>query len=168
MRPNLEDVPPFYRPYLKKVRGDNIESILLQSRRDTLAVVKNIDEEKANYAYAEGKWTIKTVMQHIVDTEAVFAFRGLWIARNAEGPLLGFEQDEWVAEEIRNEKSFISILDSYIATRDWSMNLFSNMSDTELLNIGNASGFNIKALILPYLIAGHNLHHIDILKSRYL
>lgn len=168
MRPNVDDVPPFYRPYLEKVKGDHIESILLQSKKDTLALVENIDEEKANYAYAEGKWTIKTLMQHIVDAEVVFAFRALWIARNSEGPLLGFDQDQWVAEEMKNEKSFKSVLDNYKATRDWSTNLFSNMSETELLNVGNASGSDIKALILPYLIAGHNLHHLEILKSRYL
>lgn len=168
MRPNFEDVPPFYRPYLKKVKGDNVESILFQSKKDTLTIVENIDEKKANYAYADGKWTIKTLMQHVVDTEVVFAFRGLWIARNSEGPLLGFEQDEWVVEEMKNEKSFKSVLNNYRATRDWSINLFSSMSETELLNVGNASGFDIKALILPYLIAGHNLHHLEILKLRYL
>ena len=108
MRPTIEDVPPFYRPYLAKVEGDNVEWILTQARQETLSVLENIDEAKANYAYADGKWTIKSLIQHIVDSEVVFSFRGLWIARNADGPLLGFEQDDWVAEEIKNEKSSIN------------------------------------------------------------
>ena len=168
MRPTIEDVPPFYRPYLAKVEGDNVEWILTQARQETLSVLENIDEAKANYAYADGKWTIKSLIQHIVDSEVVFSFRGLWIARNADGPLLGFEQDDWVAEEIKNEKSFKSILENYKATRDWSTSLFTNMSKEELLRTGNANGVDIEALILPYLIAGHNLHHLEILKSRYL
>jgi hypothetical protein len=168
MRPTIEDVPPFYRPYLAKVQGDNIEAVLTQSKHDTLSVIENIDEAKANFAYADGKWTIKSLIQHIVDSEAVFSFRGLWIARNADGPLQGFEQDDWVAEEIKNEKTFKSVLQSYSATRDWSTSLFSTMNEEELLRTGNANGFEIKALILPYLIAGHNLHHLDVLKSRYL
>ncbi len=168
MRPTIDGVPPFYRPYLEKVKGDDIASILKQSKQDTLAVLENIDEEKANYAYAEGKWTIKSLVQHIVDSEAVFTFRGLWIARKAYGSLLGFEQDDWVSEDLKTEKSFASVLESYRATRDWSISLFSTMNEEELLRTGNANGFEIKALILPYLIAGHNLHHLDVLKSRYL
>ena len=168
MRPTIEDVPPFYRPYLEKVQGDTIESILSQSKHDTLKVIEKIDETKSNFAYAEGKWTIKSLMQHIVDSEAVFSFRGLWIARQADGPLKGFEQDDWVAEEVKNEKTFKSVVQSYISTRDWSISLFANMSNEELLHTGNANGYVIKALILPYLIAGHNLHHLEILKSRYL
>ena len=168
MRPQIEDVPPFYRPYLEIVKGENIASILQQSKLVTLNVLEDIDESKANYAYADGKWTIKSLVQHIVDSEVVFSFRALWIARNANGPLQGFEQDDWVSEEIKNEKSFKSVLDNYKNTRDWSIGLFATMNETELLRTGNANGFDIKALILPYLIAGHNLHHLDILKSRYL
>ena len=168
MRPTIEDVPPFYRPYLELVKGDDIESILLQSKQDMLNALEGIDETKSNYAYEEGKWSIKSVIQHIVDSEVVFSFRGLWIARNADGPLQGFEQDDWVAEEIKNEKSFKSIVQSYKATRDWSSSLFSNMTTEELLHAGNANGYDIKALILPYLIVGHNLHHLEILKTRYL
>ena len=168
MRPSVEEVPPFYRPYLEKVEGDNITYILQKSKLETINVLQEIDETKANYAYADGKWTIKSLLQHIIDSEVVFSYRALWIARNADGPLLGFEQDDWVEAETKNEKSFESVLTSYKATREWSLSLFSNMSEEELLQTGNANGFGIKALILPYLIAGHNLHHLEILKSRYL
>ena len=73
-----------------------------------------------------------------------------------------------MTEEVKNEKSFKSIVQSYKATRDWSSSLFSNMNEEELLHTGNANGYDIKAMILPYLIAGHNLHHLEVLKSKYL
>ena len=168
MRPLLTDVPPFYRLYLERTTGTDYLRTLKDAKLQTLKTLKSIGEEKANDAYAENKWSIKSLVQHIVDSEVVFGYRALWIVRNAEGDLQGFEQDDWVKAELENDKTFSSVLENFSATRNWTISLFSNMSEIELMRTGNANGFKIKALILPYLIAGHNLHHLDIIKSRYL
>ena len=168
MRPNLEDIPKFYQPYLALTHGDNIEEILIDAKNKTLELFSKIDESKGNYAYAEGKWTIKSLLQHIIDSEVVFAYRALWIVRKAEGDLQGFEQDDWVKEVDTKNKTLVSIVKQYEATRNFTIELFKNFTDEEWQRVGSANGYPIKALILPYLVAGHNLHHLNILKNKYL
>ena len=168
MRPNLEDVQKFYQPYLALAKGDDIVEILANAKNETLELFSEIDEEKGNYAYADGKWTIKQVLQHIIDSEVVFAYRCLWIVRKSEGDLQGYDQDQWVAAVDTQTKTLQSIVAQYEATRNWTIEMFKNNTENELLKVGTANGYPIKALILPYLIAGHNLHHLNVLKSKYL
>jgi hypothetical protein len=168
MRPEIEDVPKFYRPYLEAVKGDDIVDILSKAKSTTLELLSGLTEENGNYAYAEGKWTIKELLQHIIDSEVVFGYRALWIMRGAKGDLLGFDQDDWVIEAPVQDIDMNALIDKYSNTRDWVISLFTNATDAQLLRIGTANGYPIKALILPYLIAGHNLHHIKIIKERYL
>ncbi len=168
MRPTLEDIPKFYQPYLALTKGDDIIKILDHAKKETLLLFSKIDEAKGNYAYAEGKWSVKSLLQHIIDSEIVFAYRTLWIVRKAEGDLLGFDQDAWVKEVNTEAKSLASIVAQFTATRNFTIEMFKNISDEEFLCSGSANGYPIKAAILPFLIAGHNLHHLNTLKNKYL
>ncbi|WP_028296491.1 DinB family protein [Olivibacter sitiensis] len=162
-----DDYPEIYRPYIEKVTG-NVMSVMKSQLEDYPAFIKTIPSIKGQYSYAEGKWTVKEVLGHIVDTERIMAYRALRFARNDTKALAGFEQDDYVLNGNFNERSINNIVHEWITVRQATISLFETFGRTELARKGLASDRLISVKAFAYIIVGHLNHHREILILRYL
>jgi uncharacterized damage-inducible protein DinB len=134
----------------------------------TKKFVQSLPEEKLLYRYAEGKWTIKEVLVHIIDDERIYAYRALRFARNDTTELPGFEQDDYARHSGANERTLKDILKEYTAVRNSTIAFFNSLDQKALTRAGVANKNLVSVRALAYHIAGHELHHINIIKERYL
>lgn len=166
-RPDKTEAASFYFTYIDKVPKGNVLETLSRSQSDHLARLETLSDDDWNYRYANGKWSVKELMIHIIDTERVMGYRALRIARNDMTPIPGFEQDDYVPYCGADERSPSSILEEYKAVRQSTLSLFSNFSEEMWLRKGHASGKEVSVKALAYIIAGHEIHHWNVLKDRY-
>ncbi|HMC02403.1 MAG TPA: DinB family protein [Flavobacteriaceae bacterium] len=159
---------PYYGSYINKANCTDLVKGLEDSLVEALSFYNSIPEQKFEYKYAEGKWTIKEIIQHIIDAERVFTYRALCFARKDKTPLPGFNENEYATASIANSRSVKSLLDEYAAIRKSTILLFKSFNDNLLKNIGVASGGEMSVRAIGYVIIGHEKHHIDVIKERYL
>ncbi len=168
MRPSKNDYAEYYHKYVEELEGDNILKILDKQLNKNLELFNSVSEEKANYHYSEGKWSIKELLGHMVDTERIFAYRALCIARGEKQHLPGMEQDDYVKEADFDKRQFTDMVKEYELVRKSNLQLFRSFSDKELSRRGVASNNEVTVLAIMFIIAGHELHHIKVLKEKYL
>lgn len=168
MRPAENDYAPYYKNYVDKIEGDSILDYLNQQTKELQSILNSFPESKGNHTYADGKWTVKEVIGHMMDTERVFSFRAFSIARGEKQPLPGFEQDDYVKEGKFNSRNLFDLIYEYRLMRESNLLLFRNFDDEMLKKRGTASGYEVTVNALLFMIAGHTQHHIDLLKERYL
>ena len=166
-RPQAEEFPLFYNGYVDTV-SENVLTELEQQMESFSALLRSISAEKASFAYAEGKWTIKELAGHVIDTERIMAYRALRIARNDTTPLPGFDENDYVANAHFADRSLESLADEFAALRKANMNLIRSLNAIEIdrSGISNEKPISVRALI--FIMAGHVNHHVAILKQRYL
>ncbi|MCA5006045.1 DinB family protein [Sphingobacterium bovistauri] len=162
-----DDYPAIYEDYIENVQGDVMEE--LQNQLELFPqFIKEIPKEKELYTYAEGKWTVKEILCHIIDTERVMSYRALRFARNDMTALASFEQDEFVTFGRHNEREIDSIIEEFKHLRAANIALFKTFNEVELTRKGMASDRLISVLAFIYVIAGHLNHHQFILQQKYL
>ena len=158
----------YFQPYINQIDHLNMMDGLIEGLELTLSFYKSIAEEKQEYRYAEGKWTIKEIVIHLIDSERVFCYRALRFARKDRTKVAGFEQDDYVIASDANSRSFDDLLSEYIAVRNATILLFKSFSNTMLLEKGIAGSGEVSVRALGFLIAGHEKHHCNIIRERYL
>lgn len=158
---------PYFAKYINLAFSNDITESLAKAMVATHDFFEGIPAEKLNYRYEEGKWTPLQVMLHIIDTERVFAYRALYFARSTGGKLIGFDQDEFV-ENTTNDLHIEHLLKEFIAVRTATITLFKSFDEISLKKIGTASGNRLSVRAAGYIICGHEAHHIDVIKERYL
>lgn len=168
MRPADNDFAPYYKGYIEKIKGDDILNILLIQTKECQNILNSFPENKGNYSYAEGKWTVKQVIGHMMDTERVFTYRALCIARAEKQPLPGFEQNDYVNKGNFNSRNLFDLVYELRLLRESNLLLFRSFDDEMLKRRGTASGYEVTVNALLFMIAGHMQHHLDILKERYI
>jgi hypothetical protein len=161
---------PYFEQYIQLVtkEGKSIIENMEDSQKEFDTILRKLPEEKHSFSYAEGKWTLKELIQHTIDTERVFCYRAMCFARNDSTSLPGFDQDVFVANGNANQLEFTDLLDEMKTLRKSTIQLYKSFSEEALLRIGVASGNNISVRALGYLFSGHQLHHLNIVKERYL
>ncbi|MFT6699309.1 MAG: putative damage-inducible protein DinB [Porticoccaceae bacterium] len=161
---------PYFEKYLQLVSKDekSIGENLVASQKEFDDLLRNLPVEKHNFSYAEGKWTMKELIQHIIDTERIFSYRALCFARNDSTSLPGFDQDIFVENDNANDRNYCDLLDEMAVLRKSSVQLYKSFSDEALLRIGVASENKMSVRALGYLFSGHQIHHLNIVKERYL
>lgn len=167
-RLNSSEFNPYYASYINNAADEDIVHGLIQNLNKCVVFYSNIKSDKHDYAYAEGKWTVKDVLLHIIDTERIFAYRALRIARNDATPMVGFEQDDYVANSNTADRSLDSLIAEYKSVRLASISLFESFNQDNLMSIGTASNSPISVRAIGYILTGHENHHNRILKERYL
>ncbi len=166
-RPSAHESMEYSKTYIRKVAGDDFIATLRQSLAKNLAKLQILTEDQWNLQYAANKWTVKEVLIHILDTERIFAYRALRISRNDKLPMQGFEQNEYVPYYEVANRSTASLIEEYELLRRSTIALFKNMSIEMLDRMGTASGGSFSALALGFMIAGHEIHHWEILEELY-
>jgi DinB superfamily len=154
--------------YINKAKDADVVKSIRQNTKAFQKLLKAIPPKKRKHAYAEGKWTIKETLQHLIDAERVFACRALRTARFDATPMPGFDENNWAAAANKTNRKWNGLVKEFMTVRASTEMLFENLGDEELLFTGMASNLPINALALGYVIAGHTQHHIDIIKERYL
>jgi hypothetical protein len=168
MRPEATEYAPYFEKYVSLVPEGDIAETLAAQLAQTLTLWRSVPEELGRRAYAPGKWSIKEMMGHVIDTERIMAYRALRIARGDQTPLPGFEQDGYIANSNFNARTIADLADEFEAVRRANVHLIKHLSAEELQRRGTASENSISARALAYIIAGHELYHQDLLKTRYL
>ncbi|NYJ28812.1 DinB family protein [Allomuricauda sp. ARW1Y1] len=159
---------PFYHTYVMALGDVDLLDELRNGKQVLLSLLEEIPEEKLTYAYAEGKWTLAEALVHMLDTERIFQYRALCIARNDKSEFPGFDQDAYVPVSNANNRSKKDLIDEYVAVRDSSITLFASLDEEALKRVGVASGSKMSVRALGFITSGHQAHHVRILRERYL
>ena len=158
---------PYYANYVGLVPEISLRSALDESAAALLEFLTHVPEDREDYAYAEGKWTIKQCLQHVIDTERIFAYRALAIARGDKTALPGFDQDEYVAAADLSGRSFAKMIEEFRHLRQSTFIMFKSFTDADLLRTGTMSGTAVSVRALGFIICGHALHHVKLYREKY-
>lgn len=167
-RPLNTEFEGYSETYISRIQDTDICKVLREQETDFGGVYASLTDEQWDFRYAPEKWTIKDVILHIIDTERIFAYRALRISRGDATALPGFDQDPYVDHAFAAERSSQSLLEEYHSVRQSSIHLFTNMRDEDCIREGKASNLLATPIATAYMIAGHEDHHMAILKERYL
>lgn len=166
-RPEPGEYAPYYDRYISLVHGEDILTALNEQRRETMLLLSGRSDADGDFRYAPDKWSAKQVIGHVNDTERIFAYRALRIARGDQTPMEGFEQDDYVRNGPFAYRPLADLVEDYIAVRRATLSLFRNLDEAAWLNRGIANKNEVSVRALAYLIAGHELHHRTILEQKY-
>lgn len=167
-RPEEGEFNPYYGKYIALVPDGDIVQVLKDQHTDTLAMLKGIPEARADYRYAEGKWTVKELLGHLTDAERVFVYRALCIARGDSQSLPGFEEDDYVRGASFNSLPLSKIIAEFEAVRAATLSFYENLSEEAWRRRGTANGSGVSVRAIAYILGGHERHHRQVLKDRYL
>ena len=167
-QPQPDEYSEYYGTYVKRVPAGDVRETLARQGDETLKLLRSIDEERAGSRYAEGKWSVKELVGHVLDCERIFAYRALAFARGEPGALPGFEQDDYNEVAGFDGRPFASIIDEFAQARASHLALFRSFTPEAAERRGIASGapFSVRALV--HVVCGHERHHVDVLRERYL
>ncbi len=167
---NIKEYNTYYKNYIDKATDVNILKGLRSNLISVVAFYSEIPKEKHNFSYAAGKWTIKDILLHVIDTERIFAYRALRIGRGDITPMAGFEQNDYVLTANSAALNLDDIIEEYKAVRMATIHLFQNFekNNISLLKVGEASGSPFSVRAIGYIITGHENHHNQIIRERYL
>ena len=165
-RPDQSEFAPFYAGYIGKV-PDSGPASLMNTQIGELEKLRSLPEDKANHAYAAGKWTVKELLGHVVDAERVFSYRLVRIARGDKTPLSGFDENAWAKTAPHKKRPIADVVDEMIAVRRATLALVDSLDESTISNVGLANNNSVSARAICWIMAGHMKHHLDILKERY-
>ena len=168
IRPASGEYPPYTISYISLVPDGDIVATLGKQLDEMLALIRSISESRGDFRYEEGKWSIKEVIGHIIDGERIFAYRALRFARGDETPLSGFEQDDYVRNGGFDKRSLSDLANEYEHVRQSTIALFANLDDEAWARLGSSNDSPASVRALAFIVAGHERHHIEILRARYL
>jgi len=167
-RPDPSEYAPFYAGYVAKVPEGDLVATLEGQSGEYFQALNPITDTKGNFAYAPGKWTIKELLLHVVDAERVFSYRAMRIARSDTTPLPGFDEKAWVPHSGANDRSVADLLGEFRAVRGATLAMLRHLPPDSVTRRGVASEREISVRALAWIIAGHAIHHLGILRERYL
>ncbi len=167
-KPSTSTYVSYFQRYVDQVPEEDLFTAFKNQTSQLEGFLKSIAEEKSSYAYAEGKWTIKELLQHIIDTERIFNYRALCLARGEKQNLPGFEEDDYAANSFANQRSWDDLVKEFLAVRKGTEMLYGSFDESVLDNAGLANNNPVTVASLGFTTVGHYYHHKKILEERYL
>ncbi len=167
-KPSAAEYPEYFGRYISQVEEEDLGEAFKNQISKIIAFLGSIDEVKAGYAYAPGKWSLKEVLQHIVDAERIFAYRALCFARNETISLPSFDENIYAENSDANKRSWKSLSNEFIDVRRSTEDLYKSFSDTMLQQTGVANNNQTSVLSMGFITIGHVTHHIKVVKERYM
>lgn len=165
---NNNEYSEYYGYYISLNTSDNLIQNLENQLDATCDFFKSLPKDKLEYQYEVGKWTPKDILQHIIDTERIFAYRALRFARFDTINLPGYEENDYADVANANGRTIEDLIEEYKIVKQATIHLFKSFSEKMLLNIGQANNAPVSVRALGFIISGHEIHHINIIKVRYL
>jgi len=166
--PDDSEFAPHAKAYVALVPEANIRDLLAAQGKNTLALLEPVPDDYAgSFTYAPGKWTVKQIVGHLSDTERIFSTRALRLARNDATPLPGFEQDDYVLNAASNNRELSDLLNEFRLVRESTLALYKSLVPEAWSRRGPVSDWNLSVRGIAFTTAGHELHHVRILRDRY-
>lgn len=160
--------PEYFKNYISHVKADSVAEASAKYGHFTIDFFKSIPTDKAGFRYAEGKWSLKEMLQHIIDAERIFAYRALTIARKDKTPLPGFDENIYAVNCRADNREWQSLLDEFENCRKSTDALIGSFDEEHLQESGTTSGQPNTVIAICFVIYGHILHHINVVKEKYL
>jgi hypothetical protein len=168
IKPAKGEFLPYYEKYITLVASGDVIATLSRQMAETQALLRSLPSSVASYRYAPDKWSVNELIGHLIDSERVFASRALRFARNDPTPLPGFEQDDYVSNSSFDSYPLTELASELRAVRESTVFLFKHLQEDAWMRRGIANDAEVSVRALAYIIAGHELHHREILRARYL
>jgi len=166
--PTSQEYAPYYGKYISLVPGNDIFGVLEGELSDFAKFLRGFSEQDAEFRYEPAKWSIKEVLGHVIDAERIFAYRALRIARHDKTPIEGFEQDDYIRYAPFARCRFADLIEEFTSVRRANLALFRSLDEDAWAQSGTASSNGVSVRALAYIIAGHVLHHRNILEQKYM
>lgn len=167
-RPAADEYAPYYGRYIDRVPEGDFCETLERQLGETLGLLRSVADERATFRYAPGKWSVKEVVGHVIDTERIMSYRALRVGRGDPTPLPGFEQNDYVPTGDFDRRTLEDLAEELAAVRRATLLLFRQFDAAALARRGTASGNPVTTRALAYIIAGHERHHVAMLREKYL
>ncbi|MES2396923.1 MAG: DinB family protein [Bacteroidota bacterium] len=168
IRPLPTEHPAYFTHYIDLVKNDDVLKELKSQIAEIKHLMAGIPQEKENFVYSPGKWSIKEVLGHIIDTERIMAYRALCFARKDKTKLPGFDQNAFVSNANFNDRTLKDLAFEFAIVRESNLLLFKHFSESGINEIGNSNGSELSVRAIIFMIAGHTTHHVNVIKSKYL
>jgi uncharacterized damage-inducible protein DinB len=168
MLPENDEYPGYYEPFIRLSSPVEVVRVLEETGEEVSAFIRSIPNEFAAHRYAEGEWDLRQILVHIIDTERIYAYRALRVARKDETELPGFDENRYAANCNSDQRSLEEILDEFQLVRKSTIALFRQFDQETLLLKGIANEKKMTVRAIGHIIAGHALHHCNIIRERYL
>ena len=168
MFPEANTYPPYYTNYFKLVEEKNLIKALESDLTQSTQFISSLPNNKIDFAYEKNKWTIKQVLQHIIDSERILTYRALHIARKDKHNLQTFNENEYADNTINNQLTINDLVNDFNNCRNNTISLFKSFTNLNLIEMSTINTNNVTPLSIGYFICGHTKHHLNILKKRYL
>jgi uncharacterized damage-inducible protein DinB len=168
IRPKSNEYPPTAEKYIRLVPNGNLVELLQHQHDQSLSLLQNLSEEHAAYRYAEGKWSLKTVVGHIADVERLFSYRMLRIARGDSRELPGYNRDIFAESAALDDVALSAVIEDFSAVRKATLTLIRNLQEVALLRQGEFNGHPLSARAAVFIIVGHEAHHMNVIREKYL
>lgn len=167
-KPDSTEYAPYFEKYISLVREEEIVVTLGKQIEGTLSLIRGLSEAQGDHCYAPGKWSVKEVIGHLIDAERIFTYRAMRFARNDATPLPGFDEDAFVANAGFGSRPLADLAEEFEYTRKSNVYLFKNLDGDASLRRGLSNNNELSVRAIAYIIAGHELHHVGVLRARYL
>ncbi|WP_338378219.1 DinB family protein [uncultured Flavobacterium sp.] len=168
MELNKNEFAPYFETYISLSRALSLLESFLLNMEETVAFFQSVPSDKLDYRYQPEKWSVKDILLHLIDCERIFQYRALRISRNDKTSLPGFEENNYAIEANATNRSLDQLIIEYKSVRLATYSLFDSFDEEKLILMGNASGKDVSVRAIGFIILGHELHHIKIIKERYL
>ena len=166
-KPSATAYPVYFKSYIDQVPEEDLHEAFKNQLPVIGSFLSSITEDRSGYAYAEGKWSIREVLQHMIDTERIFCYRALCFARNEKAPLPGFDENEYAAHSNAAVRTWASLAEEFLAVRQATSRLFESFTPEALLSSGISSNNQLGVSAIGFITAGHFYHHKKIVEERY-
>lgn len=165
---STQEYPAYFQPYIEQAGDEDIRLVLKQNHFMVIDFINSISTDKLTYRYAEGKWSIKDIILHLIDTERVFAYRALRIARKDKTVRSGFDQDDFAVQAGADDRDIDSLLAEYQSVRNATISLFESFDSNALIEVGQVEAGDLSVRAIAFIIVGHENHHLRMIKQKYL
>ncbi|MES2691475.1 MAG: DinB family protein [Bacteroidota bacterium] len=167
-KPKQGEYPAYFELYYHTIPEGNIFEILMKSNMETIDLITSVDGETLEFRYAEGKWNIPEIIQHVMDSERIFTYRALRIARGDKSENPGYDENIFAANSNASSRNIMDMVREFSILRASTIELFKSLSEDALKEVGYANGYAVTPAALIYALAGHEMHHLKIIEERYL
>ena len=166
-RPTAGEYAPYFERYIARVPEDDVLPVLERQRAELHRVFDSIPETRGGFRYAPGKWTVRELLGHVIDTERIFAYRALCISRGETTPLPGFEQDPYVANAGHDRWTLAELIEDFETVRRSNLAMLTHLDEAAVRRVGTSSGHPTSVRAIAYILAGHLRHHLGVLAEKY-
>ncbi len=165
---DLTRVPSFYHKYIEKVNASELDEAFRIHQVELINALNKLPESKWDFRYAEGKWSIREMMQHMIDAERIFCYRALCFARRDPNPLPGFDENSYVEMSNGNQRTASELIEEMQVVQKASALLFASFTPEMLEQTGVANNNPVYVKAIGFIVVGHTLHHLEVMRERYL